>query len=64
MTLSIANCKASLPIAYWLYLPEEWANDRTRFYNVHIPKEIEFKTKPEIALDQAIDRSPREFAHD
>jgi SRSO17 transposase len=52
VTLSIANHTASLPIAYRLYLPEAWANDQTRRNKAHIPKEIEFKTKPQIALDQ------------
>ena len=52
VTLSIANHAASLPIAYRLYLPEAWANDPARRNKAHIPDEIEFKTKPEIALDQ------------
>jgi len=52
VTLSIANHAASLPIAYRLYLPEAWANDQTRRNKAHIPKEIAFKTKPQIALDQ------------
>jgi SRSO17 transposase len=41
VTLSIANHQASLPIAYRLYLPEQWAEDAARR-----PREIEFKTKP------------------
>jgi SRSO17 transposase len=52
VTLSIANHHASLPIAYRLYLPEEWAKDRARRKEAHVPKEIRFKTKPQIALDQ------------
>jgi SRSO17 transposase len=52
VTLSIANHHASLPIAYRLYLPEEWAKDRGRRKEAHVPKEIRFKTKPQIALDQ------------
>jgi SRSO17 transposase len=52
VTLSIANHHASLPIAYRLYLPEEWAKDRSRRKEAHVPKEIRFKTKPQIALDQ------------
>jgi SRSO17 transposase len=52
VTLSIANHHASLPIAYRLYLPEEWAKDRARRKEAHVPKEIAFKTKPQIALDQ------------
>ena len=52
VTLSIANHHASLPIAYRLYLPEEWANDPVRRSEAHVPQEIVFKTKPQIALDQ------------
>jgi SRSO17 transposase len=52
VTLSIANHHASLPIAYRLYLPEEWAKDPTRRGEAHVPKDIRFKTKPQIALDQ------------
>jgi SRSO17 transposase len=52
VTLSIANHHASLPIAYRLYLPEEWAKDRARRKEAHVPKEIRFQTKPQIALDQ------------
>lgn len=52
VTLSIANHHASLPIAYRLYLPEDWAKDRVRRNKVHVPKGIAFKTKPQIALEQ------------
>ena len=52
VTLSIANHAASLPIAYRLYLPEPWANDPVRRSEAHVAKEIVFKTKPQIALDQ------------
>jgi SRSO17 transposase len=52
VTLSIANHHASLPIAYRLYLPAEWAKDKARRKKAHIPKEISFKTKPQIALEQ------------
>src|SRR5213075_2500110 len=30
VSLSLANHHASLPVAYQLYLPEEWSNDRKR----------------------------------
>jgi SRSO17 transposase len=52
VTLSIANHHASLPIAYRLYLPEEWAKDAARRKKARVPKAITFKTKPEIALEQ------------
>ena len=52
VTLSIANHHASLPAAYRLYLPKEWATDRTRRRQAGVPKEVTFKTKPAIALEQ------------
>jgi SRSO17 transposase len=52
VTLSIANHHASLPIAYRLYLPQEWAKDAARRKKARVPKAIRFKTKPEIALEQ------------
>jgi SRSO17 transposase len=52
VTLSIANHHASLPIAYRLYLPEAWVGDAARRKKAHVPEEIAFKTKPEIALEQ------------
>src|SRR5262249_1736477 len=52
VTLSLANHDASLPIAYRLYLPEDWANDRVRRRKAKIPEAIAFLTKPQIALEQ------------
>ena len=52
VTLSIANHHASLPIAYRLYLPQDWAKDARRRKKARIAKEISFQTKPEIALEQ------------
>src|ERR1035437_8576606 len=52
VSLSIANHHASLPVAYRLYLSEEWAQDRKRRHKVGVPEEISFKTKPQIALEQ------------
>lgn len=52
VSLSLANARASLPVAYRLYLPDEWAKDAERRKKAGVPEEIAFKTKPEIALDQ------------
>jgi SRSO17 transposase len=52
VTLSIANHHASLPIAYRLYLPKVWAEDAARRKKAHVPAEIAFKTKPQVALEQ------------
>ncbi|MGJ4902205.1 IS701 family transposase [Bradyrhizobium sp. HKCCYLS2058] len=52
VTLSIANHAASLPVAYRLYLPDVWTKDRTRRKKAGVPKDIKFKTKSRIALDQ------------
>ena len=52
VTLSLAHRTASLPVAYRLYLPQEWADDPARRQKAGVPEEITFQTKPEIALDQ------------
>src|SRR5215831_11942495 len=52
VTVSVDNEAASLPIAYQLYLPEQWASDRARRRKAGVPEEIDFLTKPDIALLQ------------
>ena len=52
VTLSLANHDASLPVAYRLYLPEDWAKDQARRHKAKIPETIAFQTKPEIAFEQ------------
>jgi SRSO17 transposase len=52
VSLSIANHHASLPVAYRLYLPKEWAADGARRNKADVPKAIRFQTKPQIALEQ------------
>jgi SRSO17 transposase len=52
VSLSLANHDASLPVAHRLYLPEEWARDRERREKTKVPDTIDFRTKPEIALEQ------------
>jgi len=52
VNLSIANEHGSLPLAHRLYLPKEWAEDSARRKKAGVPKEIEFRTKGAIALEQ------------
>ncbi len=41
-----------MPVAFRLYLPESWVEDRKRRKKTGVPNEVRFQTKPEIALDQ------------
>src|SRR6201984_3858019 len=52
VSLSLATWSSSLPIAYRLYLPKEWAEDSERREKTEVPKEVTFQTKPDIALEQ------------
>lgn len=52
VSLSVATWSSSLPIRYRLYLPKEWAEDSDRREKAEVPEEVEFQTKPEIALEQ------------
>jgi SRSO17 transposase len=52
VSLSIANHHASLPVAYRLYLPHEWAADEPRRRKAGVPPEIRFRSKQEIAFEQ------------
>src|SRR6266508_1027993 len=49
VSLSFATAEASLPLSYQLYLPREWAEDKTRRKRAGVPPEITFATKGEIA---------------
>src|SRR5512134_2788048 len=52
VSISLANEMASLPVAYRLYLPKEWAGDRARRKKAGVPGQVRFQTKPQIALNQ------------
>jgi SRSO17 transposase len=52
VSISLASETASLPVAYQLYLPKDWARDRTRRKKAQVPAPVRFQTKPQIALGQ------------
>jgi SRSO17 transposase len=58
VTCQYAERIVAWPIAARLYLSEEWCADTERRTKAHIPAEVQFQTKPKIALallDQARD---------
>ena len=52
VSLSVTTEKASMPVAFRLYLPEAWTKDRKRRKKTGVPVDIAFQTKAEIALEQ------------
>ena len=52
VSLSLASPRGSVPIKWQLYLPKAWAEDRPRRAKAGVPAEVEFSTKPQIALSQ------------
>jgi SRSO17 transposase len=52
VSLSVTTEKASMPVAFRLYLPEAWTKDRKRRKKTGVPDSIHFQTKLEIALEQ------------
>ena len=52
VSLSLASVQGSIPIAYQLYLPKDWAADPVRRKTAGVPGDLTFATKPEISLAQ------------
>lgn len=52
VSLTLASAQGSLPIAWQLYLPKDWATDPVRRKKTGVPEDMVFATKPAIALDQ------------
>lgn len=52
VSISLACSQGSLPVAWRLYLPEDWAADTQRRAKAGIPEELGFATKTQIALEQ------------
>lgn len=51
VSLCVASRTEHLPIDFALYLPTAWTDDARRRREARIPDDVEFKTKPELALD-------------
>jgi len=49
--LTYASSRGHSPIDRRLYIPKEWMEDKERSKKAGIPEYLEFKTKPEIALE-------------
>jgi SRSO17 transposase len=52
VSVSLASAQGSLPVAWQLYLPQDWANDPERRRAAGVPEELRFATKTQIALQQ------------
>lgn len=52
VSVSLACNHGSLPVAWQLYLPEDWAADPQRRGKAGVPEELRFATKTQIALQQ------------
>jgi SRSO17 transposase len=52
VSVSLACDQGSLPVAWQLYLPEDWAADESRRRKAGVPEDVRFATKTQIALAQ------------
>jgi SRSO17 transposase len=52
VSISLVNKTMSVPAAWRLYLPEEWAQDRRRRKRAAVPPEVVFLRKWQIALEE------------
>jgi SRSO17 transposase len=52
VSVSLACDQGSVPVAWQLYLPEDWAVDLVRRQQAGVPEDLRFATKTQIALSQ------------
>lgn len=52
VSLSIATARGSVPVGFRLYLPREWTDDVARCRQAGVPGQVDFATKPKLALQQ------------
>lgn len=51
VSLSVASETLSMPLDFELYMPECWAEDWARREEAKVPRDLGFRTKPDIALE-------------
>lgn len=51
VTLSVATAESHVPIDVELYMPRTWTDDLKRRRAARIPDSLQFKTKPQLALE-------------
>jgi DDE superfamily endonuclease len=56
VSLSIATHQASLPVAYRLYLPKEWADDAARRSKAGVPEDVTFQPSPRLHCSRCVRR--------
>ena len=52
VSVSLACDQGSVPVAWQLYLPDDWATDPVRRAQTGVPEDLRFATKTQIALAQ------------
>ena len=52
VSISLACDQGSIPVAWQLYLPQDWAQDAERRKRTGVPESVRFATKTQIALHQ------------